>query len=188
MAERLVVVSDMWGSKKGLWITSYLGYLQQYFDIVFYDSRELARIDKSITSADDLYKAFVDGGMKTAVAHLLARETEPSHYLTFCAGGAIAWDAALKGLPVKSLYAVSPIDLEKNTEALDCKVNLLFGELDKKYPSAQWAADTDSIMEIVPNFGHEMYSDEKVIRKVCLDLLESVLNNSINIKKRPLVS
>ena len=35
MAERLVVLSDMWGAKKGLWITSYLGYLQQYFDIVF---------------------------------------------------------------------------------------------------------------------------------------------------------
>ncbi len=44
MAERLVVLSDMWGAKKGLWITSYLGYLQQYFDIVFYDSLQLSDI------------------------------------------------------------------------------------------------------------------------------------------------
>ena len=35
MAERLVILSDLWGAKKGLWITSYLGYLQQYFDIVW---------------------------------------------------------------------------------------------------------------------------------------------------------
>ena len=45
MARRLVVLSDLWGSKKGLWITSYLGYLQQYYDIVYYDSRQLADMD-----------------------------------------------------------------------------------------------------------------------------------------------
>ena len=32
MAEKLLVLSDMWGVKKGLWITSYFGYLQQYYD------------------------------------------------------------------------------------------------------------------------------------------------------------
>ena len=32
------------------------------------------------------------------------------------------------------------------------------------------------ILETVPNFGHELYTDEKIIRKVCLDLLESQFN------------
>ena len=41
MAEKLIILSDMWGSKKGLWITSYLGYLQQYFDITYYDSQPI---------------------------------------------------------------------------------------------------------------------------------------------------
>ncbi len=175
MAERLVVVSDMWGSKKGLWITSYLGYLQQYFDIVFYDSRELAQIDKTKASGEELYKAFLDGGMEMAVSQLLANEKEASHYLTFCAGGNIAWHAALRGLPIKSLYAVSPMNLHLITKELPCAVTLLYGELSDNLPSRAWAIKTNSMMEVVPNFGHEMYSDEKVIRKVCLDLLDLVL-------------
>lgn len=175
MAERLVIVSDMWGSKKGLWITSYLGYLQQYFNIVFYDSRELAQIDKTKGSSEELYKAFVGGGMELAVSQLLARENEKSHYLTFCAGGTIAWYAALKGLPIKSLYAISPMNLHQINEAPPCPVTLLFGELQEERPSTEWVINTKSVMEVVPNFGHEMYSDEKIIRKVCLDLLELVI-------------
>lgn len=175
MAERLVVVSDMWGSKKGLWITSYLGYLQQYFDIVFYDSRELAHIEKNMACSDELYSAFINGGLDTAVSQLLFMEKEQSHYLTFCAGGTIAWNAALKGLPMKSLYAVSPIDLDKESEAPDCPRTLLYGELDSNQPGTEWAIKTKSVVEIVPKFGNEMYSDEKIIKKVCLDLLQLVI-------------
>ncbi len=175
MAERLVVVSDMWGSKKGRWITSYLGYLQQYFDIVFYDSRELAHMETNISSSEEIYSAFVNGGMDTAVSQLLAKEKEPSYYLTFCAGGSIVWQAALEGLPVKSLNAVSPIDLETQTEAPDCPVTLVYGELEENLPSTEWVINTKSVMEIVPCFGHELYTDEKIINKICLDLLELVL-------------
>ena len=181
MAERLVVVSDMWGSKKGLWITSYLGYLQQYFNIVFYDSRELAQIDKTKGSSEELYKAFVDGGMDLAVSQLLARETEESHYLTFCAGGTIAWHASQRGLPIKSLYAVSPMNLHQSSKAPSCPVTLIYGELEGKTPSIEWAIKTKSIIEVIPSFGHEMYSDEKVIRKVCMDLLDIVLKKQYQI-------
>jgi hypothetical protein len=113
MAERLVILSDMYGSKRGLWITSYLGYLQQYFDIVFYDSKELANIELEVSSDENIYEAFVGGGVNTAVAHLLKKEHLPGHYLTFCAGGSIAWKAGLMGLPMKSLFAVSPLGLEE---------------------------------------------------------------------------
>ena len=176
MAEKLVVVSDMRGSENGLWITSYLGYLQQYFNIVFYDSRELARIDQRLSSSEDLYSAFINGGLDHAVAQLMVSESEASHYLTFCAGGNIAWHAALRGLPMKSIYAVSPMEIEKETEAPECPVTLLFGDTDKEIPSTQWAIETRSVVQTIPNFGHEMYTDEKIIQKVCLDLLELVLN------------
>lgn len=175
MAERLVIVSDMWGSKKGLWITSYLGYLQQNFNIVFYDSRDLAQIDKTKGTTEELYEAFVDGGMALAVSQLLARENEKSHYLTFCAGGTIAWYAALKGLPMKSLYAVSPMNLQQINEAPPCPVTLLFGEIQEDRPTTEWAIKTNSILEVVPNFGRELYSDEKIVKKVCLDLQELVI-------------
>ena len=181
MAERLVVVSDMWGSKKGLWITSYLGYLQQYYDIVFYDSRELAHIEGSINTAEGIYSAFLNGGLDTAVSHLLAKETEPSHYLTFCAGGTIAWKAALVGLPVKSLYAVSPIEMHQFSQGPDCPLTLLYGELEEHIPSAEWSIKTNAVIERIPKFGHEMYSDEKIIKKVCLDLLELVIKKQYQI-------
>ncbi len=175
MAEKLVVVSDMWGAQKGLWITSYLGYLQQYFNIVFYDSRELAQLEGEPSNANELYEAFINGGMDRAVSQLLLKEQTESHYLTFCAGGTIAWHAAMKGLPVKSLYAVSPIDLERQTEGPDCPVRVVYGEKDLKIPGTDWMIKTGAQAETIPDFGHEMYSDEKVIQKVCLDLLDLVL-------------
>ncbi len=174
MAERLVVVSDMWGTQKGLWITSYLGYLQQYFDIVFYDSRELAQIGNEPCTSEELYASFIDGGRDRAVSHLLHREHIKSHYLTFCAGGTIAWHAAFKGLPIKSLYAVSPINLEEQSLGPDCPVTVLLGENDKVI-GTDWSVRTGVQVETIPNFGHDMYSDEKIIQKVCLDLLDLVL-------------
>lgn len=181
MAEKLVVVSDMWGTQKGLWITSYLGYLQQYFDIEFYDSRELAQLEGDFASADEIYAAFIDGGMDSAVSQLLLKEQTESHYLTFCAGGTITWHAALKGLPVKSLYAVSPIDLEDQSEGPDCPVRVLFGENDLKVSGTEWMIQTGAQVETISNFGHDMYSDEKIIQKVCLDLLDLVLNKHFEV-------
>lgn len=175
MAERLVVLSDMWGARKGLWITSYLGYLQQYFDIVYYDSQQLADLEVVVHTRENLCKAFFDGGRETAIAQILRKETEPSHYLTFCAGGTIGWEAALKGLPMKSLYAVSPINLHLQDQKPDCPVNLLFGEYQEDKPDEAWAKELGVTMNVVPQFGNELYSDEKIIQKVCLSLLERVL-------------
>lgn len=61
MAERLVILSDLWGPRKGLWITSYLGYLQQYFDITYHDTSQLADLDLSHPTAQALTAAFADG-------------------------------------------------------------------------------------------------------------------------------
>ncbi len=176
MAERLVVLSDMWGSKKGLWITSYLGYLQSYFDIVFYDCRELASLEVKVNTEENIYNAFIGGGLNTAVVHLLKKEDTPSHYLTFCAGGTIAWHAAKAGLPVKSLYAISPLDLEEFKEPLGIPVHLLYGEYSKQLPSLEWLSESEVTQEVIPNFGHELYSDEKIVQKVCLSLLETIYN------------
>ena len=174
----------MWGAKRGLWITSYLGYLQQYFEIVYYDSQELADIDVPIRTEENVCNAFVQGGYKTAVTQLLSRESEPSHYLTFCAGGTIAWRAALMGLPMKSLYAISPLWMHRQDQQPDAEVKLLFGEFQEHRPSPQWAAELGIPMEVVPKFGRTLYSDEKIIRKVCLELLESVAHKVPVAKKQ----
>ncbi|PHQ61431.1 MAG: hypothetical protein COC08_04860 [Maribacter sp.] len=182
MAERLVLVSDMWGTKKGLWITSYLGYLQQYFDIVFYDSQQLANIDLTINTEENVHKAFVDGGIDTAAACLLKKESIPSHYLAFSTGGTIAWKAALMGLPMKSLYAVSATRIRLEDSKSSVPTTLVYGSNDTFIPSNDWFEKVDVEMELIKNFGHTLYTDEKIIRKVCLNLLENVTHTEIRKK------
>ena len=174
MAEKLIIVSDMWGAKKGLWITSYLGYLQQHYDITFYDSQQLANIDIKINTEENVHAAFVEGGIETAAAHLLKKETEPAHYLAFSTGGTIVWQSALKGLPVKSLCNVSSTRIRMATEAPDTTISLVYGANDKNRPTKEWADKFGLKLDVQPNFGHTLYSDEKIIKKVCMDLLTNV--------------
>ena len=175
MTNRLVILSDMWGSKKGLWITSYLGYLQQYYDITFYDCQHLANINIALDSAENVNKEFINGGIDTAVAHLLSKETEPSHYLAFSTGGTIAWKAALRGLPMKSLYAISSTRLRLEDKRPTADIRLLYGENDDFRPAQEWIDAMEVDAEKVANFGHNLYTDEKIIGKVCRDLLNKIM-------------
>ena len=183
MAERLVILSDIWGIKKGMWITSYLGYLQQYYTIEYYDLMQLANIDPLHLTEETLYREFKEGGIETAVTHLLKKETVPGHYLTFCMGSTVAWKAALKGLPMKSLYAVSPYALDAEAEGPEARTSLVYGANDANIPSKGWADKVGVEMEVVPNFGRAMYSDERMIRKVSLDLLNRITQRAVTLKK-----
>ncbi|MFS4456479.1 hypothetical protein [Maribacter sp. 2304DJ31-5] len=183
MAERLIIISDMWGAKKGLWITSYLGYLQQYFDITFYDSQQLANLDLTVQTEENIHNAFVQGGIETAVAHLLEKEKQPCYYLAFCAGATVVWEAAKKGLPVKSLYAVSATGIQFGKDKPLVPFTLLYGENDSHKPGEAWANNLDLELEVMPNFGHTLYTDEKVIQKISLDLLHQVTQIMPQVKK-----
>jgi len=184
MAERLVIISDMWGVKKGQWITSYLAYLQQYFDITFYDSQQLAHLEVQVHSEENILKAFVDGGIDTAAVHLLKKEKKPAHYLGFGTGGTIAWKANLAGLSMKSLYTVSSTRIRGEKKRPECKTTALFGDLDIYRPKSTWYEETGMKAELIKGFGHKMYTDDKVIQKVCLDLLHAVTQSSWDREKR----
>ncbi|NNK19186.1 MAG: hypothetical protein HKP49_08550 [Maribacter sp.] len=174
MAERLVVISDIWGSKKGLWLTSYLAYLQQYFDITYYDIQQLARINLRVYSEKNLHDAFLNGGIDKAVDELINSEEEPCHYLAFSTGGTIAWKANLKGLPMKSLYSISATRIRFENKKPSIPISLVYGEKDSKRPTDNWFNKMSLEKELIPNVGHELYADEKVIKKVCHDLLDRV--------------
>lgn len=175
MAERLIILSDLWGPRKGLWITSYLGYLQQYFDITYYDTSQLADLETAHPTSQALLADFSDGGLERAVRNLLSKEKKPGHYLAFCAGGTVVWHALKRGLPARSLYAVSPLHLHRESQGPGCPVKTLYGEYMENKPSRNWADLTETSMEVIPKFGREMYSDEKVIQKICQELLEETL-------------
>ncbi|RDY58794.1 hypothetical protein [Flagellimonas nanhaiensis] len=179
MAEKLVVISDMWGAKKGLWITSYFGYLQQYYDISFHDCQQLGNIDVPISTEENIHKAFVEGGIDSAVSQLLRKEKEAAHYLAFSTGGTVAWKAALKGLPMKSLTAISATRIRLEEQSPDTSLNLIYGECDEFKPSLEWAKATDVNLNVIPNFGHHLYSDEKIIADVCLQLLEQATKTEV---------
>lgn len=179
MAEKLVILSDMWGVKKGLWITSYFGYLQQYYNITFYDCQQLGNIDVTVSTEKNVHDAFVNGGIDTAVAHLLKKEKKPAHYLAFSTGGTIAWKAALKGLPVKSLTALSPTRVRLEERAPTCELDLIFGECDDHKPDLKWAQTCGVKLDVIPSFGHQLYSDEKIIDDVCLKLLQKVTKKAV---------
>ena len=174
MTEKLVVISDMWGAKKGLWIASYFGYLQQYYDIVFYDCQQLGGIDVPLCTEENIHNAFVDGGIDTAVAQLLKKETKPAHYLAFSTGGTVAYKAALRGLPMKSLTSLSATRIRLENKKPDVPMNLIYGEHDGYRPSQEWAQEVGVKLNIIPHFGHSLYTDEKIISEVCLGLLEQV--------------
>ena len=175
MTERLVVLSDIWGAKKGMWITSYLGYLQQYFEIVYYDTQQLAGIEIVNYTPDEVGTALNNGGLETAISQLRIKEQIPSHYLSFCCGGLIAWKAALEGIPMKSLFAVSPLNIHLENERPDIPVTLLYGENQEDRPTQEWADHMNVPIEVVPKFGRQLYTDEKIIGKVSLSILESML-------------
>ncbi|MEH6682420.1 MAG: hypothetical protein V7724_17885 [Sediminicola sp.] len=180
MAERLVILSDIWGAKRGLWITSYLGYLQQYFDIVFYDCQQLANMDVPVETEENIKKAFIGGGCATAVAHLLNREGgQHSHFLAFGIGGAIALQAATKGLRMKSLYAVSSPEIPLDIRSVDFRITLLYGSNDTNAPVVGSERGMDLDLELVPNFGHTMYSDDKIIQKICQELLGRLIKKQL---------
>ncbi len=179
MAEKLVVISDMWGVKKGLWITSYFGYLQQYYTIAFYDCQQLGNIDVPVSTEENIHNAFVEGGIDMAVAHLLKKEKDSCHYLAFSTGGTIAWKAALQGLPMKSLTAISPTRIRLENKKPDTSLNLIFGERDQFKPETEWMQKVGVDLQVIPNFGHQLYSDEKIIAEVCMKLLEKVTKKAI---------
>ncbi len=185
MAEKLTIISDMWGSKQGLWITSYLGYLQQYYSIEYYDSKQLANIDLMVNTRSNIEKAFLDGGIQRAADHLVSRSKESAHYLAFGVGGSIAWQAALKGLPAKSLYLVSSSFLHREKDRPSVPITVLCGGRDENILCEKWGEEMGVRMETIKKFGHSLYSDEIVIQKICLDLLRKV--TKITMPKRKVV-
>ncbi len=197
MAERLVVISDTWGAKKGIWANSYLVYLQQYFNLTYLDSQRLAKLDLDTDSEETIHTAFFKGGIDTAVGELVKLQKEPCHYLAFGIGATIAWKAGLKGLPMKSLYAISPKGIHQFNNAPKIPTRLLFGDLDAELPTNDWFFEMHDIKEeIIESYGHRLYANDAVIKKVSKDLLSLVTHkieskpkvNVTRIKKPLLVS
>lgn len=167
----LLILSDLWGKEKSEWTQFYTSHLSSIYTIKYYDSCELASVDKSIDREEKLHTQFVNGGIEKAVDSLVAQGHKHVDVLAFSVGGVIAWKAALSGLNINALFAVSSTRLRKETEKPNCHIQLFYGEDDPSKPEQTWYEQLELEEFIFPNSPHEMYRDKEVAKKICQEIL-----------------
>ena len=80
---------------------------------------------------------------------------------------------------MKSLTAISPTRIRLESEKPDTSMSLIFGGKDEFRPNTDWADEVGAEIKVIPNFGHQLYSDEKIIAEVCLELLDKVTKKAV---------
>ena len=80
---------------------------------------------------------------------------------------------------MKSLTAISATRIRLEDQKPKTSLNLIYGELDEFKPDAKWSKSLGVDLTIIPNFGHHLYSDEKIISQVSLGLLEQVTKKAV---------
>lgn len=173
MKPRLIILSDLWGKGKSHWIEGYVKLLVDKFDIHYYDCCDLGEVDSVNCDEKNLHNQFVNGGIERAVDALLIKEKKAVTVLAFSIGGTIAWKAALKGLNIETLVAISSTRLRYEAQVPNCKLKLYFGEEDNYKPDGNWFKNCQILPEINKNKGHLMYLEKDFIHLVCNAILNS---------------
>jgi pimeloyl-ACP methyl ester carboxylesterase len=172
MKPRLIILSDLWGKEKSDWVSAYVELLKDKFEIQYYDCCELGGIDKTNYNEENLHSQFVNGGIEKAVENLLKTEKNQIDVLAFSIGGTIAWKAALKGLNVRSFFAVSSTRLRYEDEIPNGVIKLYYGENDNNKPSENWFEKLSIDFEIIKNKEHSFYIEKDFIVFICSEILK----------------
>lgn len=167
MKARLLLLSDLFGGKETEWIKQYRYLLESKFDTQYYDVLKLANISVSDLTEMDIHNQFLNGGIDKAVENLLKLEKEKTAVLGFSIGGTIAWKAALKGLKVSHLIAVSSTRLRHETQFPNCEIKLFFGENDPNKPKPEWFSDLKIPYQILKNQNHQLYLQKSQASLIC---------------------
>jgi len=173
MQPRLIILSDLWGEQKSEWIQLYIEKLALTFDVKFYDCCDLGQIDTEVYTEKHLHQQFVSFGIDNTVQKLIELEKEPFHLLAFSIGATIAWKAALLGLPLITLHAISATRLRHETNIPKIPIQLYFGMNDAYTPSKDWCNqfNTENII-LFDSESHEMYKKEEIAVLVCESILK----------------
>jgi len=173
MKQRLIILSDLWGIQRSQWLASYIQPLNLYFDIQYYDCCALSNIDTNIYEKDRLYQQFKHHGIETASRNLLVSEWHNHpHILAFSIGGIIAWKAALQGLKIQSLFAISSTQLCYESIKPNGFVKCFFGIDDTFKPSKQWFETLQIDYEWIKEQKHTMYRDYTIAEKITNDIIQ----------------
>ncbi|WP_264566522.1 alpha/beta hydrolase [Flavobacterium sp. N3904] len=172
MKSRLIILSDLWGKEKSDWVSVYVELLKDKFEIQYYDCCDLGAIDKTLYTEENLHTQFVNAGIEKAVEQLLKEEKNEIDVLAFSIGGIIAWKATLKGLTVKSLFAVSSTRLRYENEIPNGTIKLYYGENDSNRPNDNWFEKHPINSEIIKNKEHNFYTEKHFAESICKEILK----------------
>lgn len=157
MKKRLIILSDLWGKSSSNWESLYINKLNIDFDLQYYDCCELGNIDKTVYLENNLHQQFINHGIDIAVKKLLALEKEEVSVLAFSIGGTIAWKAALEGLCVNKLIALSATRLRYENKKPNCNIQLIYGSNDSFRPTEKWFKNRCISPQILTNKTHDFY-------------------------------
>nr|WP_315193163.1 alpha/beta hydrolase [uncultured Flavobacterium sp.] len=171
MKPRLIILSDLCGKEKSDWVSDYVEQLKDKFEIQFYDCCELGAIDSTNYTEESLHIQFVNGGIEKVIENLLEAEKNQIDILAFSVGGTIAWKAALKGLDIRNLFAVSSTRLRFEEDIPNGVIKLYYGENDINKPSNNWFEKHSINFEIIKNKGHNFYTQKEYATSICNEIL-----------------
>lgn len=169
---RLILLSDLWGKEKSDWLTQYTTLLEKHFDVHYYDSCELAAVDKSNYTEEQLHTQFLNGGIDKAVEALLQKEKEAIYIIGFSIGGTIAWKASFLDLNVSTLFTVSSTRLRYETQKPSETITLFFGEDDHYKPNFQWFEKMQLKEHLFKNEAHEFYQKKEIAAIICQEMIK----------------
>ncbi len=176
MKNRLIILSDLWGTEKSEWLVNYTQVLKSDFHLEYYDCCELGEINKSDYSEKERHSQFVNGGIEKAVEKLIALEKNTVNILAFSIGGAIAWKYGLKSDKINSLVCVSSTRLRYETVRPKGKITLYFGSNDAYKPRLEWLEAMKLEYDILSEKDHEFYREEEFAEQLSKQLIKNDRN------------
>mgnify|MGYP002713144970 CR=1 FL=1 len=168
--KRLVILSDLRGANNSNIYKKYVASLKSNYEIQFYDVRILGNIDTAKQDEQIIHSNFVNGGIEKAVCELIKIEKNPIDILGFSIGGTIAWKAAIEGLKVQNLFAVSSTRLRYETEKPNIPVHLYYGGQDRNKPNEVWFQKMSLPYKMCDCQPHNMYLKDEIIKFICFDI------------------
>ena len=171
MPHKFLVLSDLHGTNEAYWMLLFNHVLGKKHEVKILDSCTLADISTEDTSPDERHFEFVNGGIDKAVNQLLGMGPGPWRVIAASVGGTIAWKAALNGMDISHLYAISATRLRLEYDAPNAKIKLYYGADDKHRPAAAWGKQMGLPMEVALGQEHGLYEDISFCRRLCDEIL-----------------
>ena len=176
MSQRLVMVSDVSGSRQDKWITTYLAAFHPHFEITYYDLQELGKVSLKPDSLACMREAFEKEGWALAQRNFLKAEraagANETVYLGFGLGSKMIWSSVSEELKAKSLWLVSSPEVGPADHVGLIPSYFYFGGQDRCQKNKVSSGESEHF-SIVPHFGSSMYMDEEIASGICQDLIEA---------------